>query len=126
LSQIYTQLKIFVQEQLCFNLISPTFQEPANFSKITALLTELQRIYKSEWSYWTSNMINMRKKLSPKRAAIIFTNRHRFLESANILNTIWLSLNRSQVQGANWTPASRPLLPIPFSINNPFGSYLWS
>jgi len=124
LAGVYAQLRDFVQHQACTSFMNPSFQDPANKNKINTLLTELQTLYKQEWAHWVEVITAMAQKMPAKRAATLFINRHKFLESANILNTIWLSLNRSQVQGANWTPASRPLLPIPFSINNPFGSYL--
>jgi len=88
------------------------------------LLGDLQKTYVNAWTQWIKNHIEWKKAFNPKLVAIILLARHKLLESVNLLNTIWLSLNRQTVVGSSWAPASGPLLPVPFSINNPFSSYV--
>jgi len=121
---IYTKLKEFVQYQCCNNLNNPGFQEVGNIAKVGALLGDLQKTYLNAWTQWIKNHIEWKKTFDPKHVAIILLSRHKLLESVNLLNTIWLSLNRQTVVGSYWTPASGPLLPVPFSINNPFSQYI--
>jgi len=84
---------------------------------INAKLTEFQQQNKSLWSLWQITRQKHLELLTPTQRAIMLIRRTKFLENANILNTIWSSLNR-QSQSVCFNPTSATTLPLPIQLTS--------
>eukprot|EP01091_Cochliopodium_minus_P010169 TRINITY_DN2649_c0_g1_i1.p1 TRINITY_DN2649_c0_g1~~TRINITY_DN2649_c0_g1_i1.p1 ORF type:complete len:570 (-),score=188.25 TRINITY_DN2649_c0_g1_i1:273-1739(-) len=83
---------------------------------VTSKLGNLQKNYTKYWFVWQSAFQEMHSLFTHKQLACVWIRKSKFVDNCNILNSIWMALNRQTFSNLQSLPTFIPSFPLPVHL----------
>ena len=109
---INNDLSLFIKKEL-----GESLKDVGKIVQITSKLGSLQKNYAKYWFTWQSALHEIHSLFTAKQLAHIWLRKWNFIENCNILNSIWMTLNRQTFSSLQSFPTFIPPFPLPVHLS---------